>query len=104
VITTRLASAAAASLFGLAALAGTALTVAAPATASTGAPSAGSSTAAPSDTASSAEPSHDASSGVPAIHIARPHAAESTAGKPFSKNPYQQVNPFPSLPGNPWGR
>jgi hypothetical protein len=93
-IKTRLASAAAASLFGLAALAGTVLTVAAPANASTGAPSAN---------ASSAEPSANASRGASSIQIARPNPVDPKVGQPFSKNPYPQVNPFPSLPGNPWG-
>jgi hypothetical protein len=102
-IKTRLASAAAASLFGLAALAGTVLTVAAPANASTGAPSANASTGAPSANASSAAPSANASRGASSIQIARPNPVDPKVGQPFSKNPYPQVNPFPSLPGNPWG-
>ena len=92
-IKTRIASAAALFTFGLAALGGTFLTIAAPANASTGAPSA---------STSSAEPSTHTSSGAPAIPIARPKPADPKVAQPFSKDPYPQVNPFPSLPGNPW--
>jgi hypothetical protein len=93
-IKTRLASAAAASLFGLAAIAGTVLTCAAPANASSGAPSASASSADPSDNGSSA--------GARDSKIAPPKPARPETGQPFSKNPYPQVNPFPGLPGNPW--
>ena len=86
----RIASAAAASVFGLAALAGTVATLAAPANASTGAPSA-------SD--SSAQPSTHTSSGAPAIQIARPKPADPKVGQPFSKDPYPQPNPFPGFSG-----
>jgi len=74
-IKTRLANAAAASLFGLAAIAGTVLTVAAPANASDGAPS---------------------------TQTARPELAGPNTGQPFSGDPYPESNPFPLLPGNPW--
>jgi hypothetical protein len=93
-IKTRVASAAAASLFGLAALAGTVVTVAAPAHASSGAPSAHGSSGAPSASASSA--------GVRDSKIARPNPKRPETGQPFAKNPYPQVNPFPGLPENPW--
>jgi hypothetical protein len=87
-IKTRLATAAAASLFGLAAIAGTVLTSAPSANASTGAHSA------------------NGSSGAPSPHIPEPkHTGPKTGpkvGQPFSKDPYPETNPFPSLPGNPW--
>ena len=90
----RIASAAATSVFGLAALAGAVVTVAAPAHASSGAPSA---------STSSTEPSTHTSSSAPEIPIARPKPADPKVGQPFSKDPYPQPNPFPGLPGNPWG-
>jgi hypothetical protein len=101
-IKTRIASAAAASLLGLAALTGTVLTVAAPANASTGAPSTNTSSTEPSTDTSSTEPSANAPTGVPAIQIARPKPADPKVGQPFSKNPYPQPNPFPGFSGNPW--
>jgi hypothetical protein len=101
-IKTRIASAAAASVFGLAALTGTVLTVAAPANASTGAPSSNTSSAEPSANASSGEASANASTGTPPIQIARPKPADPKVGQPFSKNPYPQANPFPGFSGNPW--
>jgi hypothetical protein len=94
-IKTRLAGAAAASLFGLAALAGTVATVAAPANAAPGASS--------TDTSSAQSSTHTSNRG-PAIPIARPKPADPKVGQPFSKNPYPQVNPFPGLAGNPWAQ
>ena len=84
-IKTRLASAAAASLFGLAAIAGTVLTCAAPANASS---------AAPSTQIAQQEPAG------PGTEQQEPTGPQ--AGQPFSGDPYPESNPFPSLPGNPW--
>jgi hypothetical protein len=102
-IKTRLATAAAAALFGLAAITGTVLTCATPANATSGAPS---------DSTSSTEPSANASSGAPSANgsnadardsrIAQPKPLRPETGQPFSKDPYPQVNDFPGLPGNPW--
>jgi hypothetical protein len=87
-IKTRLASAAAAFLFGLAAIASTVLT------------------SAPSANASSGAPSANGSSGAHSPHISEPkHTGPKTGpkiGQPFSHDPYPEANPFPSLSENPW--
>ena len=74
-IKTRLASTAAAFMFGLAALSGTVLTLSAPAS---------------------------AASALPGTHTASADLAASNTVGPFSRDPYPESNPFPSLPGNPW--
>src|SRR5262245_30655515 len=87
-IKTGLASVAAASLFGLAAAAGTVLAGAAPANASTAAPAGNGSRIAPSPQVAQRGP-------------AGPKTG-SKAGQPLSGDPYPESAPFPSLPGHRW--
>jgi hypothetical protein len=94
-IKTRLASAAAAFMFGLAAIAGTVLTCAAPANATTAASSTQTEEQEPASPKTA--PQKPASP-----NFAPQKPAGPPAGQPFSKNPYPESNPFPGLSGNPY--
>jgi hypothetical protein len=92
-IKTRLINTAAAFIVGLGAVSGTVLTFAAPASAATQ-PDTG---AVPAFTAPDSSPT------APQATQPATGANSPTVG-PFSQNPYPETNPFPQLPGNPWGQ